>query len=315
MRLSGYVVGELTVTLNRISPVPLYHQLSRQLVEAIESGRLPKGSFLDSEIELAERWQVSRPTVRRAIQDLVDSGMLVRRRGVGTQVVSDQVRRPFKLTSLFEDLAATGREPLTTVIAHDRVAADRQVAEALGIPVGTEVVHIERLRSVGTQPLAILRNWLIVDAAGVDQLRRPSRHGLYALLRRARCTTALGGATPGRGRGLVGRRRPARTAGGFTLDDDAAGDARRHRSDRRARRPPLRRDPVHRRARRRRDAVSAATAALWGPGGRAPKRSGGGELGGVGEQLGCEPERQTAALWVPRWASAKAQRRRRSSEV
>jgi len=183
MRLSGHAVGELSVTLNRISPVPLYHQLSRQLVEAIESGRLPKGSFLDSEIELAERWQVSRPTVRRAIQDLVDSGMLVRRRGVGTQVVSDQVRRPFKLTSLFEDLAATGREPLTTVIAHDRVAADRQVAEALRIPVDTEVVHIERLRSVGTQPLAILRNWLIVDAAGAISSDDLARHGLYALLR------------------------------------------------------------------------------------------------------------------------------------
>ena len=130
MRLTGHAVGELTVTLNRISPVPLYHQLSRQLVEAIESGRLPKGSFLDSEIDLAERWQVSRPTVRRAIQDLVDSGMLVRRRGVGTQVVSDQVRRPFKLTSLFEDLAATGREPVTTVITHDRV--DRRSAGRRG---------------------------------------------------------------------------------------------------------------------------------------------------------------------------------------
>ncbi len=172
MRLSGRAVGELTVTLNRISPVPLYHQLARQLVEAIESGRLPKGSFLDNEIDLAERWQVSRPTVRRAIQDLVDSGMLVRRRGVGTQVVSDQVRRPFKLTSLFEDLAATGLQPVTTVISHDRVDADRLVAEALGVTVGTEVVHIERLRSVGAQPLAILRNWLIVDAAGAITLRR-----------------------------------------------------------------------------------------------------------------------------------------------
>src|SRR4051794_4922300 len=102
-------VAEFDITLNRLSPVPLYHQLSRQLVAAVESGRLPKGAFLDNELDLAERWQVSRPTVRRAIQDLVDGGMLVRRRGVGTQVVSDQVRRPFKLTSLFDDLAATGR--------------------------------------------------------------------------------------------------------------------------------------------------------------------------------------------------------------
>ncbi len=256
MRLSGHAVGELTVTLNRISPVPLYHQLSRQLVEAIESGRLPKGSFLDSEIDLADRWQVSRPTVRRAIQDLVDSGMLVRRRGVGTQVVSDQVRRPFKLTSLFEDLAATGLQPVTTVISHDRVAADRLVAEALGVTTGTEVVHIERLRSVGAQPLAILRNWLIVDAAGAISSDDLARHGLYALLARARRTTALGRATPGRGGGLVGRRRPARAAGRCTVDDDATRDARRHRPHRRARRPPLRRHPVHRRARRRRDAVS-----------------------------------------------------------
>jgi DNA-binding GntR family transcriptional regulator len=176
-------VSDLEVTLNRISPVPLYHQLSRQLVEAIESGRLPKGSFLDSEIDLAERWQVSRPTVRRAIQDLVDSGMLVRRRGVGTQVVSDQVRRPFKLTSLYEDLAATGLQPLTSVIHHARIGADRLVSEALGVAVDTEVVHIERVRSVGAQPLAILRNWLIVDAAGTITTDDLSQRGLYALLR------------------------------------------------------------------------------------------------------------------------------------
>ena len=114
---------ELEITLNRVSPVPLYHQLSRQLVAAIESGQLPKGAFLDNELDLADRWQVSRPTVRRAIQDLVDAGMLVRRRGVGTQVVSDQVRRPFKLSSLFDDLAAIGREPATTVLRIGRVAA------------------------------------------------------------------------------------------------------------------------------------------------------------------------------------------------
>ena len=122
---------EFAVVLNRVSPIPLYHQLSGQLVSAIENGTLPKGSFLANEIELAERWQVSRPTVRRAIQDLVDGGMLVRRRGVGTQVVSDQVRRPFKLSSLFDDLAASGREPGTTVLSHDTEGRVAEVSEAL----------------------------------------------------------------------------------------------------------------------------------------------------------------------------------------
>lgn len=174
---------DLDITLNRLSPVPLYHQLSRQLVAAIESGRLPKGAFLDNELELAKRWRVSRPTVRRAIQDLVESGLLVRRRGVGTQVVSDQVRRPFRLSSLFDDLAESGRRPQTSVLTHARVAADRQVAEALAVDPGTEVVHIERLRSIDAQPLAILRNWLIVDAAGWITGADLARRGLYELLR------------------------------------------------------------------------------------------------------------------------------------
>lgn len=176
-------VTDLEIVLNRVSPVPLYHQLARQLVAAIEGGILPKGAFLDNELDLADKWQVSRPTVRRAIQDLVDAGMLVRRRGVGTQVVNDQVRRPFKLTSLFDDLAAIGREPVTAVLVLGTVRADDEIAEALEVAPGTEVVHIERTRSVGGQPLAILRNWLIGDVAAAltaDDLRA---RGLYALLR------------------------------------------------------------------------------------------------------------------------------------
>lgn len=176
---------DLEITLNRVSPVPLYHQLARQLLAAIETGVLPKGSFLDNELDLADRWQVSRPTVRRAIQDLVDAGMLVRRRGVGTQVVNDQVRRPFKLSSLFDDLAAIGREPVTTIVTLGRVAADIEVADALGIAPGTELVHIERLRATGpsSTPLAILRNWLLVDVAGTITADDLERRGLYSLLR------------------------------------------------------------------------------------------------------------------------------------
>lgn len=174
---------ELDIVLNRVSPVPLYHQLSRQLVAAIETGQLPKGSFLDNELDLADRWQVSRPTVRRAIQDLVDAGMLVRRRGVGTQVVNDQVRRPFKLSSLFDDLAAIGREPITQVIRIERVAADDHTADDLDIAPGDEVVHIERVRSVASQPLAIMRNWLRVEIAGSITADELTSRGLYALLR------------------------------------------------------------------------------------------------------------------------------------
>jgi DNA-binding GntR family transcriptional regulator len=176
-------VSGFEVYLNRVSPVPLYHQLAQQLFAAIASGQLPKGTFLDNEIELAERWQVSRPTVRRAIQDLVESGMLVRRRGVGTQVVNDHVRRPFKLSSLHDDLVATGRDPATRVVRFTHVAADHEVAEALAIAVGTEVVYIERCRAAGALPLAVMRNWLIADVASSITVEALAERGLYALLR------------------------------------------------------------------------------------------------------------------------------------
>ena len=174
---------DIQVTLNRLSPVPLYHQLAAQLKGAISNGDLPKGTFLGNELVLAEQWQISRPTVRRAIQDLVDDGLLVRRRGVGTQVVNDQVRRPFTLTSLHDDLVASGRQPVTAVLSLGRDKAPTDVAESLGVRTGTKLVHLIRLRSAGEQPLAVMHNWIPVEIGGdlsVDQLEE---RGLYAILR------------------------------------------------------------------------------------------------------------------------------------
>ena len=75
------------VALDRGSPVPLYFQVATRLQEQIERGELPVGGRLENEVELADRLGVSRPTMRKAIGYLVERGMLVRRRGVGTQIV------------------------------------------------------------------------------------------------------------------------------------------------------------------------------------------------------------------------------------
>src|ERR1700733_12843466 len=97
----GLPMSELTVDLDRSSPVPLYYQVSRQIEAAIDAGDLAPGDRLENEISLADRGGLSRPTMRRAIQELVDKGLLVRRRGIGTQVVHGRVKRPMDLTSLF----------------------------------------------------------------------------------------------------------------------------------------------------------------------------------------------------------------------
>ena len=160
------VAEGLEILVDRNLPVPLYHQLARELERAIADGRLVRGAFIENEIALAERWNVSRLTLRRAIGELVESGLLVRRRGVGTQVVNDQIPRPHRLGSHFDDLVARGQVPGTTILANDRVVADDSVAEGLDLPPGSQVVYVERCRHVGGRRLAILRDWVTVSAFG-----------------------------------------------------------------------------------------------------------------------------------------------------
>jgi DNA-binding GntR family transcriptional regulator len=178
----GVLVPE--VRLDRSSPVPLYFQVASRLQEQIEEGVLPVGGRLENEIELADRLGVSRPTMRKAIGYLVERGMLVRRRGVGTQVVHPKVRRPVELTSLYDDLAKTGRGPRTEVRSLEVGPASDAIVEALGLPPGSEVSTIERIRYAGDEPLAIMHNAVPVDVVRLT-VEDLERRGLYELLRAA----------------------------------------------------------------------------------------------------------------------------------
>ena len=130
----------LTIDLDRSSPTPLYFQLAQAIEGAITGGALPAGSRLENEILLAQRYGLSRPTVRRAVQELVDKGLLVRKRGVGTQVIQPHVRRSVELTSLYDDLARGGEAPTTEVLSLERVPAPADIAEELDLPEGDEIV-------------------------------------------------------------------------------------------------------------------------------------------------------------------------------
>ncbi|MEU6740908.1 GntR family transcriptional regulator [Streptosporangium sandarakinum] len=176
--------AELGIELDRSSPVPLYFQVAQQISDAIGRGDLAPGARLDNEIDLADRLGLSRPTVRQAIQYLVDKGLLVRKRGVGTQVVQGRVNRTVELTSLYDDLRRAGQEPATRVLALETVPADGALAATLGVPDGTEVLRLERIRYAAGAPLALLHNWLPVGVAPLTAERLTER-GLYELLRAA----------------------------------------------------------------------------------------------------------------------------------
>ncbi|MFE2102656.1 GntR family transcriptional regulator [Streptomyces sp. NPDC059468] len=180
--VAGSALDSLDFDLDRTSPVPLYYQLAQQLEAAIEHGILAPGNLLGNEVDLSVRLGLSRPTVRQAIQSLVDKGLLVRRRGVGTQVVHSQVKRPLELSSLYDDLESAGQGPTTRVLRNERVPAGADVAAALGMAEGAEVVVLERLRCTHGQPVAFLCNYLPAALLELDTGRLEST-GLYRMMR------------------------------------------------------------------------------------------------------------------------------------
>ena len=170
------------IDLDRSGHIPLYYQISQRIEKAILNGNLPAGARLENEVSLAERLGLSRPTVRRAIQDLVDKGLLVRRRGIGTQVVHGQVTRGVELTSLYEDLSRSGQKPSTKILEYKTVKADSKVAEKLGIEIGSDVLYLRRLRFADNVAVSIMENWLPNEFLDITEVEL-NQHGLYQILR------------------------------------------------------------------------------------------------------------------------------------
>jgi GntR family transcriptional regulator len=171
----------VNIAIDRDSPVPLYHQLSEQLSASIADGRLQPGDPFENEVALAERLGLSRPTVRRAIQEMVDQGLLVRRRGLGTRVANRKVHRRAELTSLWDDLRREGRHPRTTILTHE-IVTDERAAAALDLEPDTPMLLVVRVRTADGDPIAYMHNWLPPQYSDIP-LEELEETGLYAALR------------------------------------------------------------------------------------------------------------------------------------
>ncbi|MET1006810.1 MAG: GntR family transcriptional regulator, partial [Propionibacteriaceae bacterium] len=179
------VARELDITLERNSPVPLYYQLAQSIEEAINSGQLAAGDRLENEVSMTKRLGLSRPTARQAIQELVKKGLLVRKRGVGTQVVHSQFSREERLTSLYDDLAKAGKVPTTRVLDFHIGPLDDEIKDAIDAAeaMSSDFLTIRRLRLSDEMPLAILTNYLPARF-NLSQSDLEAK-GLYACLRSA----------------------------------------------------------------------------------------------------------------------------------
>lgn len=139
---------------------PLYLRLRRWIEAAIAGGALGSGDALPSERDLAKRLDLSRVTVRKAVQELVRDCVLVQRHGSGTFVATTPPRVEqslSRLTSFAEDMARRGMPVTSFWLERGLAAASPEEMAALGLAAPSQVARIARLRLSGELPLAIER--------------------------------------------------------------------------------------------------------------------------------------------------------------
>lgn len=181
MAVEQQLPAEVFSGLDRDGATPLYAQVAERFEALIADGTLPSGGRLENEIAMGERFGLSRPTMRRAIQVLVDKGLLVRRRGVGTQIVHGSITRRAELSSLWDDLTQDGRDPSTEVLVYETLDPSAELGERLGVELVKPVLHLKRLRCADGAPIALMENHLL-EAPAVYREELEHR-GLYEILR------------------------------------------------------------------------------------------------------------------------------------
>jgi DNA-binding GntR family transcriptional regulator len=163
---------------------PLADSVRSELKQLIVSGKCPVGSRLPSESVLCDEYNVSRITVREAVQGLVQEGYVVRRQGSGTYVT----RRPKLQNSLDTNFSYTeylehaGIRAGKRLLSAKAVEADEETAEALSLDVGTRIIEVRRLRTADGTPAVYSIDALPADVVSLTADKKALRGSLYRLL-------------------------------------------------------------------------------------------------------------------------------------
>ncbi|MCM3718698.1 GntR family transcriptional regulator [Fictibacillus phosphorivorans] len=142
--------------IDKTSPLPLYYQIEEAIKQKIDKGEWESGSMISSEREFAENYEVSRMTVRQAINNLVNDGYLTRRKGKGTFVSGKKIEQKLLgLTSFTEDMKARGYKPASKLVSFQKIEANHKLAKTLEISQHDVVYEIKRVRLADEIPMAI----------------------------------------------------------------------------------------------------------------------------------------------------------------
>jgi len=139
---------------------PLYRQIKDLLVKSLDQGEWKPGELIPSEVELANRFQVSQGTVRKAVDELAGENLLVRRQGKGTFVATHhEPRAQFRFLRVVPDLGESAT-PQSRFLECRRVRAPADIARRLELRTSDSVVYLRRLLNFGGDPIVLEEIWL-----------------------------------------------------------------------------------------------------------------------------------------------------------
>ncbi|RYM05672.1 GntR family transcriptional regulator [Sporolactobacillus sp. THM7-7] len=146
------------------SPVPIYYQIEKYIQELIEHKNLKPGDRIPSEREFTEQFHVSRMTVRQAVMNLVNAGVLVRLKGKGTFVSGQKkIEKALKgLNGFTEDMIRRGMKPGSRMLDFRKTIPERKIAGRLNLSEGEEVFAVKRTRFADDRPMAIETTYIPV---------------------------------------------------------------------------------------------------------------------------------------------------------
>ncbi|GAB6138794.1 phosphonate metabolism transcriptional regulator PhnF [Halanaerobaculum tunisiense] len=132
--------------LNENSPIPLYYQLENIIREKIEQGDYEEGDKIPSERKLSDQFNLSRMTIRKAIENLVDEGLLHRKRGKGTFVSQEKLDPISGLIGHVESMKIRGIDCISKVVNQELLIPRKEIGNRLELSEDEKVILTERLR-------------------------------------------------------------------------------------------------------------------------------------------------------------------------
>lgn len=153
---SNDVLPDISEQIDRTAPEPLYHQVFLLLQDRINSGAYANGERFPTETELMEMLNVSRITVRRALQELSSRGLVVRERARGTRVVNSRAvtRLVAGVEGMLENNRRLGKETTVQLLTFEYVSPSAEIAGLLNVAEGSKVQRTERVRSIDGVPFS-----------------------------------------------------------------------------------------------------------------------------------------------------------------